>query len=128
VTDAIDILDARIINLTLAFDIVVDPSLNKQIILQNILNKMADRLSLQNFYIDQPIVMSDLQSIIFATNGVVSVVEMKIFNLTGVINNRSYSDVTFNVDENTRKGMIYPPPGGIFEFKFPEVDIVGKAV
>jgi len=128
VTDSIDILDARIINLTIAFDVVVDPSLNKQIVLQNILNSLGDNLSVQNFYIDQPIVMSNLQSVIFSVNGVVSVVDMKIFNVTGVVNNRVYSDVTFNVDENTRKGMLYPPPGGIFEFKFPEVDIVGKAV
>lgn len=128
VTDAIDILDAKIINLTMAFDIVVDPSLNKQVVLQSILSNLNQRLSITNFSIDQPIVLSDIQNLIFTTNGVVSVIELEFFNALGIINERSYSDVSFNVKENTRKGMIYPPPGGIFEFKFPEVDIVGRAV
>lgn len=128
VTDAIDILDARIINLTMAFDIVVDPSLNKQVVLQSILSNLNQRLSVTNFSIDQPIVLSDIQNLIFTTNGVVSVIELQFFNASGVINERIYSNVSFNVKENTRKGMVYPTPGGIFEFKYPEVDIVGRAV
>lgn len=128
VTDAIDILDARIINLTMAFDIVVDPSLNKQVVLQSILSNLNQRLSVTNFSIDQPIVLSDIQNLIFTTNGVVSVIELQFFNASGIINERTYSNVSFNVKENTRKGMVYPTPGGIFEFKFPEVDIVGRAV
>jgi hypothetical protein len=128
VTDAIDILDAYIINLSLAFDIVVDPSLNKQLVLQNILTTLNDSLRVTNFSIDQPIVVSEITNSIFRNTGVVSVINIDFFNLNGVVNNRSYSDVSFNVKDNTRKGMIYPPPGGIFEFKFPDVDIVGRAV
>jgi hypothetical protein len=128
VTDAIDILDAYIINLSLAFDIVVDPSLNKQIVLQNILTTLNDSLRVTNFSIDQPIVMSEITNLIFRTTGVVSVISTEVYNLNGTVNNRTYSDVSFNVKDNTRRGMIYPPPGGIFEFKFPDVDIVGRAV
>jgi hypothetical protein len=28
---------------------------------------------------------------------------------------------------NTKQGIIFTPGGGIFECKFPEVDIIGKA-
>lgn len=128
VTDAIDILDSPIINLSMAFDILVDPSLNKQVVLQNILTTLFSQLQVVNFSIDQPLVISEIQNTIFTTQGVVSVINIEFFNVNGVYNNRTYSDYSFNVKENTRRGMIYPPPGGIFEFKFPEVDIVGRAV
>lgn len=128
VTDAIDILDAPIVNLSMAFDIVVDPSLNKQVVLQNILATLFSQLQVINFSIDQPLVISEIQNSIFIAQGVVSIVNIEFFNVTGVYNNRNYSDYSFNVKENTRKGMVYPPPGGIFEFKYPEIDIVGRAV
>ena len=128
VTDAIDILDSPIVNLTMSFDIVVDPSLNKQLVLQSAINELVKKLKITNMSIDQPLVISDLQNLIFVTAGVVSIINIEFFNASGTINNRKYSSVNFNVKENTRKGMIYPPPGGMFEFKFPEVDIVGRAV
>jgi hypothetical protein len=128
VTDAIDILDSPIVNLTMAFDVLVDPSLNKQIVLQNILSTLFSQLQVVNFSIDQPIVISDIQNTIYAAQGVVSVIKMEFFNASGTYNNRVYSDFSFDVKENTRKGMIYPPPGGMFEFKFPDLDIVGRAV
>jgi len=128
VNDAIDILDAYIINLSMAFDIVVDPSLNKQLILQNILSTLTEQLAVTNFSIDQPIVISEITNSIFRNTGVVSVINIDFFNLNGTVNGRNYSNVSYNVKDNTRRGMIYPPPGGIFEFKFSDIDIVGRAV
>ena len=128
ITDAIDILDSPIINMSMAFDIVVDPSLNKQIVLQNILSSLTAQMNVRNFSIDQPIIISEIQNSIFTTPGVVSIINIEFYNVNGTYNNRKYSDYSFNVKENTRKGMIYPSPGGIFEFKYPELDIVGRAI
>jgi len=128
VNDAIDILDAYIVNLTFAFDVLVDPSLNKQIVLQNALIEVKNLLRTTNFSIDQPIIISEITNVISRTPGVVSVINATFYGINDVVNNRTYSNVTFNVKDNTRRGMIYPPPGGIFEIKYPEVDIVGRAV
>jgi hypothetical protein len=128
INDAIDILDAYIINLSLTFDVVTDPSLNQQLILQSILSNLNEQLQTTNYSIDQPIVISDIQNLIYATTGVLSINKIQFRNLTGTINGIEYSETQFNVDDNTRKGMIYPPPGGMFEFKYPEIDIIGRTV
>jgi hypothetical protein len=128
ISDAIDVLDARVINLTLSFSVVVDPSLNRATILQNILTKLQDTFNIKNYHIDQPIVVSDVINTIFTVQGIVSVDGVKFNNITGTVNGNSYSDQSFDVSSNTKNNIILPPPGGIFEIKHPEYDIVGVAV
>ena len=127
ISDAIDVLDARVVNLSFSFDVLVDPSLNRTIVIQNVLTKLQAYFNIKNFHIDQPIVMSDLTNIIFQVPGIVSINNTKFQNITGILNNRQYSDVTYNVESNNRLGLIFPPAGGIFEIRYPDVDIVGKA-
>jgi hypothetical protein len=127
ISDAIDILDARIINIGLDFDVLIDPTLNRSVVLQNVLTKLQTFFNIKNFNIDQPIVMSDITSTIFSVPGIVSINNVQIVNITKTLNNRTYSDVTFDVSANIKQGILFPPGGGIFECKFPEVDIVGRA-
>jgi hypothetical protein len=128
ISDAIDILDARILNLKLQFSIVVDPDLNRQLVLKNVLAKVRSYFSTRNFDIDQPIIIADVQNIIYNTAGVISVVSIQFNSIFGTVENRSYSSEQFDVPANTTRGIILPPPGGIFEIKFSEFDIVATAV
>lgn len=128
ISDAIDILDAAIINLELYFQIVVDPSLNKSLLLQGIINDLRQQFAITNFNIGQPIVMSDVVSTIFSRQGVISVDTVKFNNMYGNVKNRIYSPITFDVRLNTKNQIIYPPEGAIFEIKYPEVNIIGKAM
>lgn len=126
-SDAVDVLDARVINFTLTFDVLVDPTLNKSIVLQSILTKLQAFFNIKNFHIDQPLLTSDVNSIIFATPGVLSINTVQFQNIVGVVNNRVYSDNVYDMLANTRQGIVFPPGGGIFECRFPEVDIIGRA-
>lgn len=128
ISDAIDILDARIINLQIKFEAMVDPVENKEIVLQTVLNKIKSYTINTNFNIDQPFVINDIQNIIFNTPGVISVPNVQIGNLTGQINGRTYSDQDFDVNAYTKKGLIFGPPGSIFEVRYPNYDIIGIAV
>lgn len=128
ISDAIDIVDAPVINLELFFQIVVDPSLNKNVLLQSILDDLIKQFNITNFNIGQPIIVSDVVSTIFNKSGVLSVDSIKFNNLTGMIKNRQYSSIPFDVQFNTKNQIIYPPEGGIFEIKYPDVNIVGRAV
>lgn len=127
ISDAIDILDAQVVNLRLKFEIVTDPTQNKKIILQGILQKLQKYFDIKNFQIDQPINLQDITNIIFNNIGVISINNIKFENATGLINNRTYSDVYFDVQTNTTKGLIIPPAGGIFEVRYLDVDIIGRA-
>lgn len=127
ISDAVDILDARIINYVVNFDVLIDPTINRNVVLQNILKKLQTTLNIKNFHIDQPIVISDINNSIFSTPGVVSVNAIKITNVSNVYQNKTYSDVVYDMAANTRQGIIFPPGGGIFECKYPEINIIGKA-
>lgn len=127
ISDAIDIVDARVVNLAFNFDVLIDPSLNRAVVLQAVLTKLQKYFLVTNFHIDQPIVLSDLTNLIFQVPGIVSINQMKFTNITGVVANRQYSNVTFDVSSHTRLGLMFPPAGGIFEVRYPDVDLVGKA-
>lgn len=128
ISDAIDILDARIINIQVKFQIVTDPIQNRQLVLRTALKKLKDYFDLKHFEIDQPIVLGDIQNVIFNTPGVVNVVSVEIQNVYGIVNNLPYSSEYFDVLANTYKGIVFGPPGSIFEVKYKNQDIIGVAV
>ena len=128
ISDAIDILDARVINVTVKFTAVIDPTQNRELVLRNTLNKLKDYFNIKNFEIDQPIVMNDIQNIIFNTEGVASVTNLEVGNVYNVLDGRLYSDQQFDIKANTSRGIIFGPPGSMFELKYADYDIVGTAV
>ena len=128
ISDAIDILDARVINLQINFQIVIDPQENKELVLQTVLNKLKTYTTNINLNIDQPFVINDIQNVIYNTPGVISVVSVDVKSLHGVIDGRQYSDQNFDVPSFTKKGIIFGPPGSIFEVRYKNYDIVGIAV
>jgi len=128
ISDAIDLLDAEVINLEVYFQIIADPSYNKTTLLKDIIKSIQNQLNIKNMHINQPIVRSDITTTILSHKGVLSVDNVTISNLYGVVKNRQYSSSTFDVKANTRNQIIYPPPGGIFEVRYPEANIVGKAI
>jgi hypothetical protein len=128
ISDAIDILDARVINLQIKFEVMVDPTENKELVLQAVLNKLKTYTNNTNYNIDQPFVINDVQNIIFNTPGVISVPNISIDSLNGTIDGRQYSDQDFDVNAYTSKGLIFGPPGSIFEVRYPNYDLIGIAV
>ena len=127
ISDAIDILDARVIDLTFNFNVLVDPSLNKATVINNALTQLQAFFDIKNFHIDMPIVMSNLTNILFNVPGVMSVNSIKFKNISGIVNNRQYSDVRYDPVANTKAGLMFAPSGGIFEIRNPSVDITGQA-
>lgn len=128
ISDAIDILDVKLININVKFSIVVDPTQNKELVLRNVLNNVKNYFSIKNFDIEQPLIQNEIQNIIFNTIGVTSVVGLEIGNVYNTVNNRVYSNQVYDIKGNTYRGIIFGPPGSMFELRYPEYDIVGTAV
>lgn len=127
VSDAVDILDAEVINLKILYEVILDGTASKPLVLQEINTKLKKYLNIKYWQIDQPLLRTDIFSIISDTQGVVSVSSLKVRNISGTKDSREYSSKTFNVKLNTLKKMIIPPPGSIFEVRYPDSDIVGIA-
>jgi len=127
ISDAIDILDARVINFKVDFDIVVDPKFNKIQVVQTIIAKLSKLLKLKNFQIDQPLILVDLMNSIINTTGLLTMTDINVQTVRGVNDERVYSNISFNMDNHTIKGLIIGPPGSIFELRYPAYDITGTA-
>lgn len=128
IPDAIDIVDVSIINFKIEYQIAVDNEQNRLLIIQNVNNKLKKYFNTNNFQIDQALNLSEIQNIIFNNIGVLSVQYVRLVNMVGTQGERRYSTVSYNFTANTRKNLIIPPPGGMYELKYPDVDIVGSVL
>ena len=124
VSDAVDILDAQVLNVGLTIEILTDSSQNPEKVSSVIHSKITKYFNIKNFQIDQPIVKSEIMNLIINTPGVISLVDCKIRNISGNIGKNKYARNSFNVESNTTKGVTFPPTGGIFEMRYPNDDII----
>lgn len=127
ISDAVDILDAHVINYRVEFRVTVDPNANKNSIIQSIISNIGKYLNIKNSQIDKPIMISDVTNIIINETGVISLANLKFTNVFGTIREREYSDISYNLNVNTYKGLIVGSPGSIFELRYPDIDIIGSA-
>jgi hypothetical protein len=128
ISDAYDVLDARVINFGVTYEVYLDRKVNRQQAILNINNRIATAFDRKYFQIDQPIVVDDIVNSIINTLGVISLADLRIFPKTGIERDRQYSDFQFNFENSTKKGIIRAPLGSIFELRHPSFDIVGSAV
>jgi hypothetical protein len=129
ISEGIDILDARIINLQISFEIVTDSSVaNKNTLVQNVIIRLMKYFRVENFSMDQPISIDDVKNLIFNTPGVIGVTKLDFINLSGQINGVQYSPELFDTRRNVRNGALLAPKGGIFEIKKPDLNIIGQAI
>jgi len=128
VTDAINIKDAFYINIGVNFDIVVQSGYNNNDVVTNCILALKDFFNINNWNINQPIVLSDVTNVLLQINGVQSVTKLEIVNKqdsTGV----TYSQYTYDIPGATRQGNIYPSiDPSIFEVRYPDTDIQGRVV
>lgn len=126
-TDGINILDSDILDLRVHFGVTVVSGKNRSEVLSNCTARLADYFKQDNIQIGQPIVVSDVVSVLQNTVGVVSVYEASFTNVFGTQDGLSYSSDRFSVSDNLRDGMLISPPEAIFQVKYPVRDIVGSA-
>ena len=123
--DGISIKDGYVINIGINFDIIVLPSYNSREVLANCLSNLVDFFNIDNWQINQPIVLADIYNILIPVKGVQSVLSVEIVNKQGVSN--GYSQYGYDIIGATRKGVVYPALDPmVFEVKYPNVDIQGK--
>ncbi len=126
-TDGINILDADILDLRIYFGVLVASGKNRSEVLLNCSARLAEYFKRGSMQIGQPIVVSDVVSVLQGTAGVVSVYEVSFTNVFGTTDGLSYSDDRFSISDNLRDGMLICPTGTIFQVKYPTRDIVGSA-
>jgi len=121
ISDAVDIMDAFVINIGVDYEIVSDGVLHKNIIIKQINSSIISYFDIKKWQIDQPINKSEVYNIILNSPGVVSLLDLTITNKFG----GDYSQTSFDVETNTKNNFIVGPVGSIFELLNPNSDIIG---
>ena len=128
ITDAINIKDAFYINIGVNFDITVQSGYNNQDVVTNCILILQDHFNTEKWQINQPIILSEINSKLLQVQGVQSVVKVEIINKqdsTGT----TYSQYGYDLSGATKNGNIYPSlDPSIFELRYPNTDIQGRVV
>lgn len=128
ISDAYDVLDAKIINFGITYEVYLEKNANRINTIQIINRRLTESLNQKFFQIDQPLIIDDIVNIIINTVGVISLSDLRVYPITDIIDDRQYSNIRFPFDSSTKKGIIRGPVGSIFEMKYPNNDIIGSAV
>jgi hypothetical protein len=124
ISDAVDIVDSPIVNVSVTASIIVSPNSISIEVLQSAAQAIRDELNVSDFQVDQPIIIADIISAVINTPGVLSLVDLDFYNMSGNNGDTVYSSFQYDIANATTRGIIIPPPGGIFEVKYPTSDVV----
>jgi hypothetical protein len=122
INDTVDILDAKIINIGIEFEVVSSEEVNRYEVLDNTIQALVNRFN-RTMYVGERFYITDVFTELNKVRGVVDTVNVKLVNKSG----GSYSQSTFNIDKYLSLDGRYlsVPDNVILEIKFPTVDIKG---
>jgi hypothetical protein len=96
-------------------------------VLNNCIQSIKSFFEIDKWSFNQPINLSQINFEIMQNEGVQSVSDIVIKNLT--IDEGNYSPVAYNISIATQNNIVYPSKDpSIFEVKFPDSDIKGLVV
>lgn len=123
INDTIDILDAKIVNLSIKFSVVADMEADSSQVLRDCISALEREYSKTKF-IGEAFFISDIYTLLKNVQGVNDVKSVKVEQKNGL----DYSDVFFDVNRfMSRDGRyIEAPKNIIFEIRFPRSDIYGE--
>lgn len=124
-TDTILLKPAYIVNIQVNFDIIVRPNYSAREVIGYCLIALKAYFSRDRWQVNQPIILSEIYTLIDQVAGVQTVQKVEILNLAG----SNYSPYSYDMSAATLNGVIYPSlDPSIFEVKFPDLDIKGRVV
>jgi len=127
INDSIRIKDAFIINIGVIFDIIVLPNYNNNEVLTKCISALENYFLIDKWQINEPIILKDLYILLDKVEGVQTVKNVSIENLTG--SSLGYSDYAYDIPGATLNDVVYPSIDPmIFEVKNPNTDIKGRVV
>lgn len=102
INDYVQVRNGKIINLGVDIDIMVDKKLPKSQIISEVINKVSEYFDIKNFEMGDNIYLSNLVEIINNINGVLNVIDLKIFNKTGSGYSNNETSQPF-IDDETKE-------------------------
>jgi hypothetical protein len=126
INDYIDIASGEVVDLGLEIDLIVDKNENPTDIIRTSITECVDFFMIEKRKMGDPLFVGDLIRKIGTVNGVVNVVDIRVFNKIGGL----YSNSVVAQSSNPTTGLItqsdmtvFMKSNQIFQIRFPNVDI-----
>jgi hypothetical protein len=127
INDSINIKDGFIINIGVNFEIIALPNFNNNEVLIRCINELKTFFNIDNWQLNQPIVLRDLYILLDKVQGVQTIKKIEIINKEGITN--GYSQYSYDIEGANQNDIIYPSlDPSMFEVKYPDTDIQGRIV
>jgi hypothetical protein len=137
-TDAVQIKDAWVINISVRFSIFTKKGFNKNEVLLKCNDALKKYFNIEKWQVNQPIIISDIVSELLSVEGVATVVEpqgqtTEVKQLIVFKNlwdpSLGYSGNIYNIGDGIIDSVLYPSVDpAIFEVKYPDTNIMGRVV
>ena len=125
-SDTVKISPGRIVNISVEFTIVPEPTANGQQALMECILLLQRIFDTARSNFNDNIVISDAASRLQSLRKVMSVPKLRINNRVATVDGRGYSGTQFDVNANTRSGILKFPQDVVWELKYPNFDIIGQ--
>ena len=123
VNDTIDIINARIVNFGIEYEVTIDLSANKYSVI-NRANAALSKKFAQTYDIGEPISIAEITRTLNKVEGIINIMDVKIVEKTGASYNGDSYD--FDASLSTDNLSVLAEENVIFELKFPSSDIKGS--
>ena len=122
INDTIDIIDGKIVNLSIEFKVIADSDRNKYDVLDSCVSALKNKFN-QPLLMGEPFYITDVYNVLNDVIGVVDVEKVRI----NIKNGTLYSDTRFNLDDQKSADGRYikAPENVAFEIKYADKDIKG---
>jgi hypothetical protein len=128
INDYISIRTANVIDLKFDISIVLDSSQNQGSVISEIVNTVSNYFQPINIEMGQNVYVSEIKKNLQNINGVISIADMKVFNLVGGQYSSSQTSQKY-ADSSTRQielvdETIFAEPNQIYQIRYAGKDIV----
>lgn len=131
--DSLNIIDTPVYNFSIHLKIKISPNFDTRSVNSQVASRIYQDMRFETLQIGQGININEIIALTLSVNGVVTVISnyktiirsASSLNATGKESafTLNYNRNMFSPRENYVDGIVYPPKGGIFELKYPSVDI-----
>jgi len=123
-TDGVNISDGFIINIGIDFEIITLQNYNKSEVIANCIQELKNYFQIDNWTFNNTVNLSELELLLANIDGVSSVPKLEIINKCS----GAYSPNSYNIQAAIKDKVLYPSlDPSVFEIKFPDTDIRGRA-
>lgn len=121
--DTIDILDAKVLNLGITFEVIAETEVDSASTLERCISSLKNKFASEVPEVGEDFYISDVYNVLNEVEGVVDVVTVNVSKKVG----GNYASIAFDINRNISSDGRYVvmPKNVIYEIKFPNTDIKG---